>query len=230
MRKKFYIKKYEEVAGFKVWIVDGDYIRKNVDIEFTNFGQHYRFSFIPKNEFWIDKEYSHNEKKFYITNMLVTSRLISDGKNYEEAVARADAIEHKERSKSKLIQSKIKMIPKKKLIQNVHKRLLIKYSKNIKVWIVNGELVRDLFFLDFTEGGHDKVYPFVPLNEIWLDDDNTTKERKFILLHEVHERNLMNKGWNYEKAHKSASEIEYSCRRNPKILEKNLINELEKVN
>ena len=161
--------------------------------------------------------------------MLVTYYLMSHGKSHKEAVARADAIERKERSKSKLIQSKIKKIPKKKLVQKVHKRLLIKYSKKIKVWIVNGELVRDLLFLDFTEGGHDKVYPFIPSNEVWLDDDSTAKERKFILLHEIHERNLMDKGWDYEKAHRSASEIEYFCRHNPKILEKNLTNEFKKI-
>ena len=161
--------------------------------------------------------------------MLVTYRLMAEGKSRKEAVARANAIERKERGKSKLIQSKIKKVPKADLIQKVHKKLLDKYSKKINVWIVNGELVRDLFFLDFTEGGHDKVYSFIPLNEVWLDDDDTKKERKFILLHEVHERNLMGKGWTYEKAHKSASKIEYLCRNNPKLLDENLKNEFSKI-
>ena len=55
MRKKPYIKKYEEIAGFQVWIVDGDYIRNNLDIEFTNYGQHYRFKIIPKMNFGLIK-------------------------------------------------------------------------------------------------------------------------------------------------------------------------------
>ncbi|MEO8167358.1 MAG: hypothetical protein ABI623_03865, partial [bacterium] len=35
--------------GMSVWIVDGVYIRSHIDIEFTNYGQHYNFRYIPKN-------------------------------------------------------------------------------------------------------------------------------------------------------------------------------------
>ena len=129
MRKNFYIKRCKKIGGLEVWIVDGVYIRKNIDIEFISYGQHYEFPFIPKNEFWIDKEYSHNEKRYYIMSMLITRRLMARGTSYNKAVARANIIERNERKKSKLIQLKIKKIPKKKLIQEVHKKLWIKYFK-----------------------------------------------------------------------------------------------------
>ena len=58
--------------------------------------------------------------------------------------------------------------------------LLKKYSKKIKVYIVNGRLVRDYLFIDFTEGGHDFVYDFVPKNELWLDYDIRRTERDFL--------------------------------------------------
>ena len=48
--KKPYIKKYGKVSGFKIYLVDGKYIRSNMDEEFTNCGQHYQFKFIPKDE------------------------------------------------------------------------------------------------------------------------------------------------------------------------------------
>ncbi len=229
-KKKVYLKKYEEIGGFTVWIVNGNYIRRNICIEFTNFAHHHIFPFILKDEFWIDKEYSHKEMKYYVTNMLVTYRMMAEGKSYDKAIEKADRVEKSERMKSKLMQRiKLKKIKHStELIKKIHKELLDKYSKKIKVWIINGELVRDLFFLDFTEGGHDKVYHFVPDNEIWLDDDNTMRERKFILLHEMHERNLMAKGWNYEKAHSSSSHIEHICRRNPRLLEKHLKEEIER--
>ena len=57
-----------------------------------------------------------------------------------------------------------------------------KYSGAVKVWIIQGGLVRSLYFIHFTEGGHDLVYPhFVPKNEVWLDDDLSPGERKFVL-------------------------------------------------
>jgi hypothetical protein len=46
--------KLDTRGDITVRIVDGVYICGHMDEEFTNFGQHYRFKFIPKNEFWID--------------------------------------------------------------------------------------------------------------------------------------------------------------------------------
>ncbi|HTY57766.1 MAG TPA: hypothetical protein VMF59_03075, partial [Bacteroidota bacterium] len=51
-----YIRKAEQRGRIAVWIVDGTYVRTNIDEEFTNYGQHYGFDFIPANEFWIDRE------------------------------------------------------------------------------------------------------------------------------------------------------------------------------
>ncbi len=61
-----YIKKLDNRGNLQVWIVDGSYARGNIDEEFTNFGQHYRYSYIPPNELWIDREASNNEYEFFI--------------------------------------------------------------------------------------------------------------------------------------------------------------------
>ena len=157
--KKPYIKKFSEIADFTFWIVDGNYIRSNFNGEFTNYGNHYMFKFIPKKEFWIDKERKEGEEKYYINSMLIIHKLMSKKVKYDEALKRADIIEKKERTKSKIIRKEMKLTKNHdKLIKSVHKKLLKKYSKKVKVWIVNGEIVRGLFFVDFTEGGHDKVY------------------------------------------------------------------------
>ena len=111
----------------------------------------------------------------------------------------------------------------------MHKDLLQKYStKKIKVWIISGEAVRALFFLDFTEGGHGYVYSFIPKKEVWIDDDIEPDEIKFVLLHELHERNLMSKGMKYDPAHKKSSEIEYYCRKHPEEVNKELKKEIKK--
>jgi len=228
--KKPYIKKFSEVSGFKVFIVDGDYIRDNIDEEFTNFGQNYLFSFIPKNEFWIDKERVGWEYKYYINSMLTVNRLLAKGVSRSEAIKIADKEERSERAKSQLVIKRIKLKEHpEKLIHSVHKDLLQKYStKKVKVWIVSGEIVRDLFFIDFTEGGHGYVYDFVPKDEVWIDDDIDLDEIKFILLHELHERALMSKGMKYDQAHKSSSKIEYYCRKHPEEINPELKKEIKK--
>lgn len=228
--KKPYLKKFAIVSGFNVFIVDGEYIRENIDEEFTNFGQHYQFSFIPKNELWVDKERVGWEYRYYIDSMLTINRLLEKGISRGEAIKIADKEERSERAKSQLVKKRIKLKKyPEKLIESVHKDLLQKYSdKKIRVWIVSGELVRDLFFLDFTEGGHGYVYSFIPKHEVWIDDDIEPDEIKFVLLHELHERNLMAKGMKYEAAHKSSSEIEYACRRKKKDINKELKKEIKK--
>jgi len=227
--KKPYIKKFAKISEFTVWIVNGKYIRGEIDEEFTNCGQYYEFKFIPKKEIWIDKERVPGEEKYYIDSMLVMNRLMTKGVNHKEAVKRANAIEKRERAKSGLINNIIKSKKKKEeFIKIIHKKILKRYSSNVKVWIVKGEIVRDLFFIDFTEGGHDKVYSFIPSGEVWIDDDISRNEIKFILLHELHERKLMSKGMNYDSAHKKSSEIEYYCRHYPKKLNDKLKEEIEK--
>jgi hypothetical protein len=219
--KKPYIKKVDQIGTLSVWIVDGQYVRKNIDEEFTNFGQHYRFRFIPSHEFWIDQEHGLGEEQFFIDHLLVERRLMAGGMIYDKALEKADAVERRERRKTEFFRE-ISRLPKKGIIENIHKRLLKKYSRTVRVWVVKGELVRSLYFIDFTEGGHDRVYRFVPKNEVWLDDDLGPGERRFVLLHELHERHLMTLGWPYVKAHRSASGIEYRCRAHPEELEADL--------
>jgi hypothetical protein len=79
--------------------------------------------------------------------------------------------------------------------------------------------------VDFTEGGHDHVYEFVPENEVWIDNDLEEAERPYVLLHELHERNLMSKGWTYSRAHEDSSRIEYHCRHHPNELHEALAKE-----
>jgi hypothetical protein len=227
--QKPYVQKISTVSKFDVYYVDGKYIRTNINEEFTNFGQHYRFRFIPESEFWIDLEHTPGEAEFFIDHMLIENRLMALGMKYDDALAKADKVEMKERRKVDLIQKGIKPGHKKdEYLPKIRKKLLQKYDNGLAVWLVDGELIRDVFFIDFTEGGHDKVYHFVPPGEVWLDDDLQPGELKYVLLHEVHERRLMAQGWEYHRAHRSASHIEYHCRHHPQELELKLQEEIEK--
>jgi hypothetical protein len=208
-------KKLLVIEGFTVFDVDGKYIRDNIDREFTNFGQHFRFPFIPKHEFWIDHEAHPGETKYFIDHMIIEWHLMNDGKTYDYAIGVADKKELLERKHSQKYQSHKSQhtIPKELYVRKLEER------GEVVVWLVDGELVRDLYYIEFTEGGHHYVYDFVPKYEVWLDDDLKENELPYVLLHELHERNLMHKGWTYDHAHHSSSIIEYKCRRDPSKLE-----------
>jgi hypothetical protein len=224
-RKPPYIEKVDERGNIQVWIVDGPYIRTNMDEEFTNFGQHYRFSYIPVNEFWIDREAENNERQFFIDHLLMEHRLMSKGMSYSEAIVIADRTERKQRRRAgdlKVMTHEGKKLPEGK---DVHERLWRKLEGGLSVWIVNGRLVRSAFDIDFTEGGHDYVYEFVPENEVWIDNDIEEAERGYVLLHELHERNRMSSGWPYNKAHAESSRLEYHCRHHPDELHDKLVDE-----
>ncbi len=231
--KKPYLKKFITIDDLTVWVVDGQHIRTHIDEEFTNFGQHYSFKFIPKKELWIDQEHAFGEIEYFIDHLLVERRLMAEGRSYSYALKAADKREKRERRIMDIGKRHLESLrnpeQKETLFRKIHKKLLKKYSRHgIQIWIVDGELVRDFFFIDFTEGGHDKVYPFIPFGEVWIDDDLFPKERRFVILHELHERNRMFHGFAYPSAHREASKVEYAARRRPATLETEIKRELLK--
>ncbi len=230
-KKKIYIKKIGDFGGYAVWYVDGYWIRKNLDRAFTNFAGHRHLVFIPKDEFWIDQESKKKEARYFIDNFIVIERELKNGKSFADAAKIADKIEKRERGKSGIVKRLKKIKSREKVLAEVRKKILFgKYTKNLKIWQVRGDLVRSLFYLDFTEGGHDKVYDFIPENEVWIDDDVYKKEIPYVLIHELCERKLMAKGWKYDptgqgvfsrkkgkkSAHFAAEKREFWCREHPK--------------
>jgi hypothetical protein len=242
--KKPYIKKIGDVAGFHVWYVNGYWIRNNLDRQFPNYGWNRTFVFIPKDEIWIEYPDKKKEAKFFIDMFLAMDRAYKNGKTHTEAVKIANRVEARERNKVEIIKRYRKIKVKKIILDKVHKQpFLKKYSKNISIWIVKGNLVRSLFNVDFNQGGHHQVYPFIPEQEIWIDDEIYKKERPFVLIHELHERKLMLKGWHYDpvgqnifirkkqaktkSAHFVAEELEFWCRNHPKSIRKILLKEIK---
>jgi hypothetical protein len=212
-----YLKKAGQRGKISIWVVDGTYVRTHLDEEFTNYGQHFAFDCIPENEFWLDKEAAGDEQKFFIDHLLIEHKLMARGVPYDDALEAADKAEMAERKRAGDIRKLTKggSLPDP---AKVHVRLWKALESGVSVWIVDGRLVRSVFDDDFTEGGHDHVYEFVPEKEVWIDNDLEEAERPYVLLHELHERNLMEKGWTYTKAHEDSSKIEYHCRHHPNEL------------
>ena len=213
--KEPYLSKADQRGDFQVWIVDGTYIRGHIDEEFTNFGQHYRYPYIPDKEFWIDREAQHDERQFFIDHLLVEHELMAKGMPYGDALTKADEVERKERRLSgdlRKVTHQGQSLPDPAMVEE---RLWKKLENGVSVWIVNGRLVRSAYDIDFTAGGHDHVYEFVPPATVWIDDAIEEMERGFVLLHELHERNKMEKGMPYSQAHAESSRMEFRCRHHP---------------
>ena len=208
-----YLQRDEKRGDIQVWIVDGAYVRGHIDEEFTNFGQHFGFSYIPVDEFWIDREAEHDERTFFIDHLLVEHSLMAKGVPYDKALEQADRVERRERRRA----GDVRKVERQGLPDpgTVRERLWKKLENGISVWIVNGRLVRSAFDIDFTAGGHDHVYEFVPSGEVWIDDAIEESERGFVLLHELHERKRMAAGMPYSQAHQESSRLEFHCRHHP---------------
>ncbi len=219
--KKPYIRKYGERGDIVIWVVDGEFIRRNLDEEFSNYGQHYHYDFIPKNEFWIEKESDHDESRYFIDHLQVEYDLMKKGVSYNKALSAAEKVEKNERHRAGYKNGKYGLLglgKRKPDPKSVHERLWKKLESGLKVYIVNGKKVRSDFDIEFTEGGHHEVYDYVPEGEVWIDDAVTPKERPFILLHETHELRLMEGGMKYDKAHTECSQLESYYRHHPKEL------------
>ena len=238
------MRKICEIGGFKVWYVNGYWIRNHLDPEFSNYDSSIHFNFIPKDEFWIDMESGKSESKYYIENFLAIQREMQKGKSYAHAWKIANEVEKKERAKSKFYSNLKRSKIKEEILRRVRKKQLFKkYTHKLKIYQVRGEVVRYMFFIDFTQGGHDKVYDFVPENEVWVDDDVYKKELPYVLIHELHERKLMAQGWKYDSggigiftrskdskgksAHFDAEKIEMWTRKHPKSIKRVLFKEIK---
>ncbi len=140
---------------------------------------------------------------------------MAKGVPYGKAIEEADRVERRERRRAGDVRRLTAGGTKLPEGKDVHVRLWKKLENGLSVWIVNGRLVRSVFDIDFTAGGHDYVYEFVPQDEVWIDDDIQEQERGCVLLHELHERSRMASGWPYSKAHAESSKIEFRCRHHP---------------
>jgi len=190
---------YREQNGFKIFIVDGSYIRKHLNSEFTNFAQHYRFpNMIPVKEFWLDKEASPDESEYFIAHLFKEWELMKKGKPYDNALESANKVEHALRNKKQDKKYKIARLDD---------------IGDVGVFLVDGRKIRDDCHIDFTEGGHDLVYNWIPEKEIWIDNDVSPEERAYILAHEYKERcDMEEKGLPYNPAHRKASFFERQLR------------------
>lgn len=208
----------DNIAGFSIYEVDGDLIRES-DPDFQVGGQPYRYSFIPSDELWIDKNFDMNDTQYLIDYLLEEYILMFDGKSYTEAARNAEHVMNRERSRSLDLYGY--NVPKNQA-DYFHKEIYGN-ATNVKVWIVDSFRVITLLDENFFESGNDRIYRYIPIEEIWIADDIDRNELNYVLLHELHERALMlNYRFPYDLAHRQSIELEFAARKNPGMLTKYL--------
>lgn len=86
-------------------------------------------------------------------------------------------------------------------------------TDSYKVWIIDGNTVRQKIYREFLYGGNEQRYVFNPEGEIWIDNAISCEEFDLTVAHELNERHLMAKfGWTYEAAHDSSLMLEQVIR------------------
>lgn len=84
----------ESPDGMEIFLVDGRFVRENMDFDFTEGGNHYRYpEFIPENEIWVDDDMSEDEREFVIVHEVIEATLMAQGMSYDDAHDRAGIAE-----------------------------------------------------------------------------------------------------------------------------------------
>lgn len=176
----------------QIKIVDGFKVRNTIDIEFSMVGDHEAYPFIPKGQIWL--EHYYKAERDSIVKYFLKRKVLSKKIGYEKA--------------------KAKLRPTKILnLDETCKQLILKKG-TLKIFLVDGEFIRQQIDPSFCFGGHYKIYKYIPKNELWLDDCVEAKEIPYILVHELKELDLMKLGMSYNNAHDYANATEKETRRN----------------
>ena len=93
---------------------------------------------------------------------------------------------------------------------------LIQKIGSLRMWVVDGSYVRKNISKEFSNFGHHYTYAEIPDNDVHED------ERGFVVFHELHERNIMEKGKDYKTAHEESSRRERYFRDHPAELQEAL--------
>jgi hypothetical protein len=205
-------------ANHTVYSVNGFAVRNvaQPDEEFGNFATQDEFpNLIPKAEIWISEKLASTEGVFFIANALTRCKVQAHGasdKAYDNGLEverllrqKLNGVEFRDGKPHRHVPDAIYLKPY---------MVLEDPQGKVKVWVVNGNLVRSYYKTDYTEGGHGYVYPWVPRPEIWVEEGVDHRELPFIVCHEYLERRLMrDKGLDYDTAHNICARVEFDLRK-----------------
>jgi len=86
---------------------------------------------------------------------------------------------------------------------------------HMNLWVVDGCFIRDRIDIAFTDVGQPLHQPYVPQNEIWVDDLADPRDMACSLFQAMIEYSLMSKGWSFDGARAWAGVEESRIRKSP---------------
>jgi hypothetical protein len=186
------------------------------DEEFGNFATNGEFpDLIPRGEIWVSEKLVPREGVFFVANALTRLARRDAGATDK---AYTDGIETERQLRERITGLAFRDgKPHAKVPPEIYLEEYITLPDPrgpVVVWLIRGDLARDYYKTDYTQGGHDYVYPWVPKGEIWVEDGADRHELPFIVCHEYLERRLMrDAGLDYDGAHVTCSGIEFGLRK-----------------
>lgn len=96
--------------------------------------------------------------------------------------------------------------------QQLNKKLIGQF-KDYEIFLVNGTVIRNQIDPDFLGGGNGSRYKFIPINEIWIEDNTAEADLIPYIVHEITEAyEMKNDQLSYQDAHELATELEMTLR------------------
>ncbi|MFA5766571.1 MAG: hypothetical protein WC919_01440 [Candidatus Paceibacterota bacterium] len=194
-------------GDISIYRVNGEQVRSisNGLEEFNESASHAIIDAIPENEGWVENTISKEELPFVVFG-LVSGMLSGD---YDAG----ELAEKAERSKVTPSQDNASGTPD----PATYVRKLGDIF-GIKFYLIDANVVRNQYKVDFALGGNNGPYDWVPRDEIWLDSAIHPSELPYIALHEFYERHrMLQNGLDYSKAHAAASTIEWRAREGKRL-------------
>lgn len=91
-----------DIFGIKIWSVDAEYVRDNIDIDFTTGGNAGVYLYIPENEIWIESLMEPRDFAPTIVHEMIEFLLMKyKEKSYDDAHDAANTWEQKLRKQTK---------------------------------------------------------------------------------------------------------------------------------
>lgn len=219
-----------EYKGFKIWLVDGNYIRREIFNEFIYGGNDERYTFMPESEIWIDNSISADEYLTTLEHEIIERNLMRfNGYTYYDAHDSALSLElgmrrgflksANEHEKQIPMVSpidydstqEIEELPEQIKLSGIYKTPYAKRD-GVDIWIVDGYKIRRDIYPDFGFSGNSNAYMFIPPNEIWIDASITCQETEYSIRLELKEMSYMKSGLPYDEAYTNALKTTDSLR------------------
>lgn len=92
---KVYYKKIGEIGKFNIFLINGEVIRNNIDIDFLFGGNPGPYPYVPDNEIWIEKTLAPIDFGATLLHELIENYYMEDAdkETYEKAHHKAEEIE-----------------------------------------------------------------------------------------------------------------------------------------